>query len=143
MDWVNWAHWKWVDWCRVHWNCVHWHWVNWHRVDRGWLVSWGRVSHSIILDISHIATVALNVGSVVHNLDAAVRKGHLVLASHDVGVRRLLLVEASARIVVMDAILESVRLGWLSVAMDRCWLVNNRQGVNRSWWWCIRSRMHW
>ena len=115
----------------MHWNCVHWHRVNWHRVDRGWLVSWGRVSHSVILDISHIATVALDVGSVVHNLDAAVRKGHLVLASYNVRVRSLLLVKAGARVVVVDAILKSVGFGWLGVApMD--WLVNGH-GVDWQW----------
>ena len=141
MDRVNWAHWQGVDWCRVHWNCVHWHWVNWHRVDRGWLVSWGRVSHSVILDISHIATVALDVGSVVHNLDAAVRKGHLVLASYNVGVGSLLLVKAGTRVVVVDTILKSVGFGWLGVApMDR--LVN---GHWVDWQWADGDNwsVHW
>ena len=133
MDRVNW---KMVNWCWVHWNCVHWNgmhweWVNWHRVDRGWLVSWGRVSHSVVLDISHVATVALDVGSVVHNLDAAVRKGHLVLASHNVGVGSLLLVKAGARVVVVDAILERVGFGRLGVAPMN-WLVNGH-GVDWQW----------
>ena len=141
MDWVNWAHWKWVDWCRVHWNSVHWDWVHWHRVDRGRLVCWGRVSHSVILDIGHIAAVALDVSSVVHNLDAAVRKGHLVLAGHDVGVRRLLLVEAGARVVVVDAILEGVGFGRLGVApMD--WLVNGH-GVDWQWVDGDNWSVHW
>merc|ERR550517_225160 len=98
--------------------------MNWPWVDWGWLVSWGRVSHTIVFDICDVATIALYVCSVVHNLDAAVRKGHLVLASYNVGVGSLLLVEAGARVVVMDAILKSIGFRRLSVAtMD--WLVMN------------------
>ena len=141
MDRVNWMHWKGVDWCRVHWNSMNWDWVNWRRVNRGWLVSWGRMSHSIVLDISHVATIALDVGSVVHNLDAAVRKGHLVLASYNVGVGSLLLVKAGTRVVVVDAIFKSIGFGRLSVAPMN-WLVNGH-GVDWQWVdgdnWCV----HW
>ena len=130
-----------MDWCRLHWNCVGLDRVNWHRVERVWLVRWRRVSHSVVLDISHVATVALNVGSVVHNLDAAIRKGHLVLASYNVGVRGLLLVKAGARVVVVDAILKSVGFWWLSIApMD--WLVNGH-GVDWQWVDGDNWSMHW
>ena len=99
------------------------------------------MSHTIVFDICHVAAIALDVGSVVHNLDAAVRKGHLVLASYNVGVRSLLLVEAGARVVVVDTILESIGFRWLSIApMD--WLVNGHGG---DWQWVDGDNwgMHW
>ena len=143
----------WVQWCWVNRHGMDRGWVNGNcvngcRVDRfgmngGWLVSrWG-MSNTIIFHISYVTTIATDVSCIVDNLDAAVRKGHLVLASHDVGVRRLFLVKAGARIVIVDAIFKGIRLGWLSIAMHRSWLGNNGQGVNWSWWWRIGSRMNW
>ena len=140
MNWVQWG-WvnrNWMDWGRVNGNCV-----DRFGMNRGWLVSWRRMSNTVIFHISYIAAVASDISSVVDNLDAAIRKSHLVLASHNVGVRCLFLVKAGARVVVVDAILKGIWLGRLSVAMDGSWLVNNRQGMNWSWWWCIGSRMNW
>ena len=108
----------------------YWNGVDWGRMG-GWLVCWWGMGNSVIFHISHVAAIASDVSSVVDNLDAAVRKGHLVLPGHDVGVRRLFLVEAGTRIVVMDAILKSIGFGWLGVApMD--WLVNGHW-VDRQW----------
>ena len=128
---------KWASWV----DRDYWDGVNWGRMG-GWLVCWWGMGNSIIFHISHVAAIASNVSCVVDNLDAAVRKGHLVLPGHDVCVRRLLLVEAGARVVVVDAILESVRLGWLSIAVGWSqWLVNDREWVDwskrsiGSWWW--------
>ena len=140
---MNWVQWDWVNrnwmvWGRVNGNCV-----DRFGMNRGWLLRWGGMSNTVIFHISYIAAIASDISSVVDNLDAAIRKSHLVLASHNVGVRCLFLVEAGTRVVVMDTILKSIRLGWLCIAMHRSWLVNNRQGVNRSWWWCIGSGMNW
>ena len=124
-------------------NWVSHDWVSHNRVDWGWLVSWSRVGNTLVLDIGNVAAIAGGIGVVVHNLDAAVGKGHPVVSSHSSTIRSLVLAKVGTRVLILNTILKSIRLGWLSVAMDRSWLVNNRQGVNRSWWWCIRSRMHW
>ena len=83
MNWVQWG-WvnrNWMDWGRVNGNCV-----DRFGMNRGWLVSWRRMSNTVIFHISYIAAVASDISSVVDNLDAAIRKSHLVLASHNVGV---------------------------------------------------------
>merc|ERR1719515_393651 len=121
---MNWVQWCWVnrnrmdrDW--VNWNCVNRCWMDRFGVDGGWLVGWWRMSNTIVFHISYVTTIATDISCIVHNLDAAVRKGHLVLASHNVGVRRLFLVKAGARIVIVDAIFKGIRLGWRSIAMHR------------------------
>ena len=142
---------NWVQWCWVNRNWMHRDWVNGNWVDRcwmdrfgmdgGWLVGWWRMSNTIIFHISYVTTIAADISCIVHNLDAAVRKGHLVLASHNVGVRSLLLVKAGARVVVVDAILKSVGFRGLCVApMDR--LVN---GHRVDWQWVDGDNwgVHW
>ena len=84
----------------------------------------GELGDTLILDVGNISTVALNISMVVNNLGAAVGKGHSVGALNQVGVRVLLLVKVGTGVVIMHAILESVWLGWLCVAMDG--LVHNR-----------------
>ena len=133
---------NWVQWCWVNRNWMDRGWVNGNCVDGGgvdrfgmnggWLVSWWWMSNTIIFHISYVSTIATDISCIVDNLDAAIRKGHLVLASHDVGIRCLFLVEAGTRVVVMDAILESIGFGGLSIApMD--WLVMNGHGVDWQW----------
>ena len=125
VNWVNRVDGTWVDWNWVNGDSMHWSWVNWRRV--GWLVSWRWVGNTIVLDISNVAAIAINISRVVHNLDAAIRKGHLVLASYNVGVGSLLLVKAGTRVVIVDAVLERVGFGRLCIAsMD--WLVNGHGG---------------
>ena len=130
MKWQSWVKWaSWVD------RGYYWDGVNWGRMG-GWLVCWWGMGNSVIFHISHVAAIASDVSSVVDNLDAAVRKGHLVLASYNVGVGSLLLVKAGTRVVVVDAILKGIGLRWFGIGMDR--LVNHRyrmdwQGVDWSW----------
>ena len=144
MDWVQWC-WVnryWIDRGWVNGNCV-----DRCRVDRfgmngGWLVSWRWTGNPIIFHISNVATVASNISCIVNNLDAAVRKGHLVLASYNVGVGSLLLVKAGTRVVVVDAILKSIGFWWLGVDPMN-WLVMNWHRVDWQWVdgdnWCV----HW
>ena len=88
MDWVQWC---WVNrhgmdrgW--VNGNCVNGCGVDRFGMNGGWLVSrWG-MSNTIIFHISNVATITTNISCIIDNLNAAVRKGHLVLASHNVGV---------------------------------------------------------
>merc|ERR550517_2367364 len=100
-------------------------WVSDDWVDWGWLVSWSRVSDTLVLDISNIATIAGSVSVVVHNLDAAVGKGHPVVASHSGTIRSLVLAEVGAGVLVLNAVLKGIWLGWLSVAGSR--------GVDGDW----------
>ena len=130
---------KWVDWCWVNWNCVHRGWMNWCGVS--WLVGSGWMGDTIVLDISNITTIAIDISSVVHNLNAAIRQGHLVLSGYNTGVRSLMLVKAGARVVVMDTVLKSVGLGGLGIAMGGCvdWVhwMHYRERMNGGW------RMNW
>merc|ERR1719312_969287 len=121
MDWVHWN--SWVDSNRMNWHRVHWNGVDGCRVNWGWLVGWGWVSHTVVLDIGHVTTIALYVSMVVNNLDAAVRQGHPVVARYQLGVRVLVLLKVGARVVVVDAVLEGIGLGWFCVAVD--WLVHH------------------
>ena len=137
---------NWVQWCWVNRNWMDRDWVNGNWVDRfgmdgGWLVGRWRMSNTIIFHISNVATITTNISCIVDNLNSAIRKGHLVLASHNVGVRGLFLVKAGARVVVVDAILKSVGFGWLGVApMD--WLVNGH-GVDWQWVDGDNWSVHW
>ena len=102
------------------------------RVDGGWvrcrLVSWAWVGHTLVFDISHVASIASIVGMVVDNLDAPVWESNPVVSSHQGSVGSLVLAKVDARVFVDHTVLESVRLGWLSVAVGS-WVVNGGRVV--------------
>merc|ERR1719430_712730 len=87
-------------------------WVGW-----GWLVSWTWVGHTLVLDISHISAVSSGISMVIHNLDAAIRKGHPVVSGHSCAIRSLVLAKVGAGVLVLNAILEGIGLGWLSISV--------------------------
>merc|ERR1719430_2452938 len=89
-------------------------WVGW-----GWMVSWTWVGHTLVLDISHISAVSSGISMVIHNLDAAIRKGHPVVSSHRCTIRSLVLAKVNTRVLILNAILKSIRLRWLSVSVSR------------------------
>ena len=123
---------KWQSWVD---RGYYWDGVNWGRMG-GWLVCWWGMGNSVIFHISHVAAIASDVSCVVDNLDAAIRQCHPVVARYQLGVRVLVLLKVGARVVVVDAVLEGIGLGWFCVAVD--WLVHHWdrmdwQGVDWSW----------
>ena len=101
---VNWSpvDWCWVDWSSVD-GCHYWMnrcWVDRSRVDRCRLVSWARMSHSLVFDISHIATVTGNISMVVNNLNAAIRQGNPIVSCHKSTIRSLILAKVHTRVLI-------------------------------------------
>ena len=119
-------------------GCHYWMnrcWVDRSRVDRCRLVSWARMSHSLVFDISHIATVTGNISMVVNNLNAAIRQGHPVVSSHQGTIRALILAKVDTRVLINDTILKCIGLGWFSITVGS--RVVNWCRVNWGWAvWC-------
>ena len=130
-----------VDWSPVD-GCHYWMnrcWVDRSRVDRCRLVGWARMSHSLVFDISHIATVTGNISMVVNNLNAAIRQGHSVVSSHQGTIRALILAKVDARVLINDTILKSIGLGWFSITVGSR-VVN---GCRVNWSWVVGCRCVW
>ena len=102
-----------VEWCRVEWYSMDGCWVDGSR-----LVSWSWVCHTLILDISNITTISHSISMVVNNLDAAVGQGHPVVSGHSCPIRSLVLAKVSTRVLILNTILKSIGLGWLSVSVS-------------------------
>merc|ERR1711970_452229 len=81
-------------------------------------VGWGGMGDTLILDISDVTAITDSISVVVHNLDAAVGKGHPVVSSHGCAIGSLVLAKVGAGVLVLNAILESIGLGWLSVSVS-------------------------
>ena len=128
--------WSPVDGCH---NWMDWYWVDWSRVDRCRLVGWARMSHSLVFDISHIATVTGNISMVVNNLNAAIRQGHSVVSSHQGTIRALILAKVDTRVLINDTILKSIGLGWFSITVGGR-VVN---GCRVNWSWVVGCRCVW
>ena len=130
-----------VDWSPVD-GCNYWMnrcWVDRSRVYRCRLVSWARMSHSLVFDISYIATVTGNISMVVNNLNAAIRQGHSVVSSHQGTIRALILAKVDTRILINDTILKSIGLGWFGITVGG--RVVNWCRVN--WSWVVGCRCVW
>ena len=106
-----------VDRCPVDWNRVDGSCMNGSRVDGSRFVSWARVSHTFVFDVSHVAAISSNISVVVDNLNTAIRQGHPVVSGHQGAVRGLVLAKVHARVLVHNAVLESVGLWGLSVTV--------------------------
>ena len=125
MERVDWAQrvkgcsmdWDRVDWSPVDWQRVNWCWVEGSRVGCR-LVSWAWVSHTFVFDVSHVAAIPSNISVVVNDLNAAIRQGHPVVASHQGSIRGLVLAKVDTRVLVQNTVLKGVGLWWLSIAMN-------------------------
>ena len=100
--------------------------VDWSSVDRdsmdwsmdGCWVNWSGVSNTLILDVSNITAITNGVSVVVYNLDPAIGQGHPVVSSHSCPIGSLVLAKVSTRVLILNTVLKSIRLGWLGVSMD-------------------------
>ena len=133
----------WVVWCRVDWSWV-WDgcWVDGSWV-RCWLVSRAWVGNTLILNISHIATIAHSVSMVGHNLGAAIGKSNPVGASHSATIGSLVLAKVGTGVLIEDTVLISVWLWGLGIAMGGC---VNGCWVNGGWvvgCRCVGCRQEW
>merc|ERR1712168_864633 len=84
---------NWVDWCW--WMC-----------------------HSLVFDISNVTAIASSISVVVNDLDAAIRQSHPVVSSHGCTIGSLVLAKVGTRVLILNTVLKSVRLGWLSISMS-------------------------
>merc|ERR1719370_1783136 len=102
-------------------------WVNWGR-----LVGWSWVCDTLIFDISNITTISHSISMVVHNLDAAVGQGHPVVSGHSCTIRGFVLAKVGTRILILNTILKSIGLGWLSISMGRGmdWSMDDGSSMN-------------
>ena len=122
-----------VDRCPVDWNMVDGSCMNGSRVDGSRFVSWARVSHTFVFDVSHVAAISSNISVVVDNLNTAIRQGHPVVAGHQSSVGSLVLAKVDSRVLVQNTILKSVGLWGLSVTV-RSRVVN---GGGVEWGWVV------
>ena len=101
-----------------------WMWF-WGRVVGGLGLVLGELSHSLILDVSHVAVVV--VGSVGDGLNTTIRQVDLVATLDSFAVSRLGCSEVSSRVLVGDTILVGVGFGGL--------VVGGRLTVGWGWGW--------
>lgn len=110
----------------------NWLWVDWLMdiimVCGLWLISsitsveFGVMSFPFVCDFGLEAVVV--VGYVLDVLDAAVGKSHRVGAMHVLTVRFLRVAEIGARVVVLDSVVEGVRLGFLKYNVENNPIIN-------------------
>ena len=93
------------------------------RVDWCW---W--VCHSLVFDISNVTAVASSISGVVNDLDAAIRQSHPVVSGHGCTIRSFILAKVGTRVLILNTILKSIRLGWLSRDMN--WGMDDGSSVN-------------
>ena len=116
------------------------------RVDWCW---W--VCHSLVFDISNVTTIASSISGVVNDLDAAIRQSHPVVSGHGCTIRSFILAKVGTRVLILNTILKSIRLVWLSMdwGMDDGSSVNDGGCVDdgssvHNGGWVNRGRMeHW
>ena len=91
------------------------------RVDWCW---W--VCHSLVFDISNVTAIASSISVVVNDLDAAIGQSHPVVSGHGCTIRSFILAKVGTRVLILNTILKSIRLVWLS--MD--WGMDDGSSVN-------------
>ena len=82
--------------------------------------------HSLVFDIGNVTAVASSISVIVNDLDAAVGQSHPVVSGHRGTIRSLVLAKVGTRVLILNTILKSIRLVWLS--MD--WGMDDGSSVN-------------
>ena len=86
------------------------------------VVDW-MVWFALVVDVSHVATIAMAVSMVVNMLNATIRKVDLVAALDNLVVSVLLLAKVGAIVVIVDMIGKVVGLGMLVVVVPMVMVV--------------------
>merc|ERR550517_1181694 len=102
------------------------------------------VCHSLVFDISNVTPIASSISVVVNDLDAAIGQSHPVVSSHRCTIGSLALAKVGTRVLILNTILESIRLGWLNVSMSRGmdWGMDDGSSMNNGCCMDNGSRVH-
>lgn len=103
-------------------------------------VMWREGGHTVVLDVSNVASMAVVVSSVGHNLDTTIGKVDPVLASHQLAIGHLVLAEVGAGVIVKDSILVGV---WSGGYVMHGAVVGSMMGSVSKGWSRKRSRSNW